>query len=207
MAPPGGGMGMGPGSGGMPAGMAGQMQQQQQMQAQMQRMQGGMGAQMKGQMPGGMAGGGPGGGPGGAQDKEPDFRSPEGAVQAFLNALKAKDLNRLTDATALRAPTESSKRSEETFRRILDGTLSDAELGKLASDLDGYRIMGVNQAKTSGRLGVILSKRGTGKSANSMFQIVITARREKKGWGVCDISARGEMKNPNFMPQATSKKH
>jgi hypothetical protein len=183
------------------------MQQQQMQQQQMQqRMQPNMAGQMRNQGQGGQMGlamGGPGaGGPGGAQDQPPDFRTPEGAVQAFLNALKAKDLGRLTDATALHAQDESSKRVQQTFQRILEGTLSDSELGTLAAKLDGYQITGFNQPKSSGTFKVILSKRGTGKQSNSTLNIIITTRREKKGWGVVDISAPGEMRNPNYMPPA-----
>jgi hypothetical protein len=199
------GMGM-PNAGGMAAGMQGQMQQQQAMQAQMQNqmknMQGQMAAQ-KGQMPGraGMMGmAGPGGA--GGQDQEPDFRTPEGAVVAFLNALKAKDLNRLTEATALHAQNESSPRYKQTFQRIIEGTLSEKELGDLVARLEDYQISGSNQPKSSGTFKVILSKRGTGAKANSTFNIVITTRRERKGWGVSDISAAGEMKNQNYMAPA-----
>jgi hypothetical protein len=161
---------------------------------------------MKGQMQAGGGGrpgpgmAGPGmsgpGGPGGGSDKEPDFRTPEGAVQAFLDALKAKDLSRLTEATALRAQSEAKKHNQDMFKRIFEGTLSDSELNDLAAKLEGYQISGVNQAKSSGKLGVILSKRGN----NSTWTIVIEARREKKGWGVCDISQPAELKNPRFGP-------
>src|SRR5262249_35497091 len=140
-----GGMGPGGMAGGMAAGMQGQMQEQQQqmrarVQAQMQgQMRGQMGGQKGGQMPPGA--GMPGGGPGGNADQPADFRTPEGAVTAFLNALKAKDLNRLTEATALRAGTdETKKRNQEMFRRIFDGSLSESELNKLASSLEGYQI-------------------------------------------------------------------
>lgn len=198
-----------PGGGMMGGGMQGMMQQQQQMQQQqMQQMQ----AQMQGQMRRGMGGpggpgapggpGGPGGmmgpeGPGGpgGSSKAPDFRSPQGAVQAFLDALKEKDLGRLTDATALRAPAEATKRNQDMFTRILDGTYSKEEIDKLANHLDGYKISGFNQAKSTGRLGVILSKRGQNRST---LRITITARREKKGWGVCDISNPSIIKSPQF---------
>ena len=186
-------------------------QQQQQQQQQMQRMQ----AQMKNQMamqPGGPGGpgmmGGPGGpgGPGG-NDKAPDFRRPEGAVEAFMSALKAKDLNRLTDATALRAGTDAdtAKRNHDMFRRIKEGTLSDSELNDLAALLEGYKVSGFNQARSSGKLGVILSKRST-TGSRSNWSIVITVRREKKGWGVCDISRPAELKNPGFGPPARQSK-
>ena len=59
--------------------------------------------------PGGLRGGGLGGP--GQEDNEPaDFHSPEGAVKAFLAALKAKDLDRLNEATALRAQSRLTPR-------------------------------------------------------------------------------------------------
>jgi hypothetical protein len=203
-APPGGAPGMGPpGGGGMAGGMASQMQGQQQqamakMQEQMKNQMGRQGMAMG--MPG--PGGGMGGGPGAAQEKAPDFRSPQGAVQAFLDAVKAKDLGRVTDATALHAgrEDETSNHYQETFRRIIEGTLSESELTKLAGNLEDYKITGLDQAKTSGRQKVILSKRGTGSHITWTYQIVITARREKKGWGVCDISGVGVLKSPRMSP-------
>ena len=186
-----------PGAGGMAMGMQGQMQQQQMMR----NMQANTQNQMRPGGPGGpgMQGmpGGPGspGGPGGS-DQPPDFRTPEGAVQAFLDALKAHDLDRLTEATALRAQTEASKKYQEMFKRIFDSTLSESELNTLASKLDGYKISGENQAKSTGRLGVILRKQM--ESNRGWLSLVITVRREKKGWGVCDISETHEFKNQGF---------
>ena len=77
-----------------------------------------------------------------------------------MSALKAKDLNRLTDATALRAGTDAdtAKRNQDMFRRVKEGTLSESELNDLAALLEGYKVSGFNQAKSSGKLGVILSK-------------------------------------------------
>ncbi len=204
---PGAGAGMNPQAmmgGGMQAQMQsqqqGQMQQMQAMQAQMQtQMQRGMGGPGGAGAPGGPGGmmgpGGPGG-PGGSS-KAPDFRSPQGAVQAFLDAVKEKDLGKLTDATALRAPAEATKRNQDMFTRILDGTYSKEELDKLASFLDGYQLTALNQAKSTGRQSVMLSKRGDN---NSIQRVTITARREKKGWGVCDISGVQTLKSPRFGP-------
>ena len=50
------------------------------------------------------------GGPGGAgRDNGPaDFHSPQGAVKAFLAALKAKDLDRLNESTALARSVEAA---------------------------------------------------------------------------------------------------
>jgi hypothetical protein len=182
----------------MQAGMQNQMKAQMQQQAgqgQMQaRMQGGPG----GMGPGGM---GPGGGPpgmgGNAQAKPADFRTPEGAVQAFLDALQDRDLGRLTEATALRAQNEAVKHNQEMFKRIFDGSLSKAEIDDLAATLDGFKISSVNPPKSSGRLDVIVGKRST---TGGWVTIKITTRREKKGWGVCDISRSAELKNQRMGP-------
>ena len=114
-----------PGPGGaMAMGMQNQQQGQQQAQQQSRQMQANMQANMQNQMRGNAPPGGPGGpgsgpGGGGGNDKPPDFRSPQGAVQAFLDALKARDLDRLTEATALRAQTESSRKYQEMFKTDL----------------------------------------------------------------------------------------
>jgi hypothetical protein len=155
--------------------------------------QGGSGGPMGGQ------GGGAPGAP--ANNQPPDFRRPEGAVQAFLDAVKAHDLSRVTDATALRAgqQNETAPKHQVMFRRVVEGTLSESELNSLASKLENYRMSSANPAKSSGRLDIILSKRDT--DTNSMWTIKVTVRREKKGWGVCDISEPAQFKNPTFMPR------
>jgi hypothetical protein len=198
---------MGPNAGGPNPGMNPGQMQGQMMQGQMrqQMQQQGMQAQMQARMPG--APGGPGGGmmgagggpgmPGNENAKPADFRSPEGAVQAFLDALKARNLDRLTEATALRAQNESAPHNKEMFKRIFDGSLSKAEIDELAAMLEDYRITSENPPKSSGRLDVILSKRGTN---NNMTTIKITVRREKKGGGVSDISYPAEFKNPRMGP-------
>jgi hypothetical protein len=182
-----------------------QQQMQNQMRNQMQgQMQGQMRAQMQGQM---QPGGPPGGGPGGGADQPADFRTPEGAVTAFLNALKARDLNRLTEATALRAGTENEtkKRNQEMFRRIFDGTLSESELNNLAAFLEGYQISQIVPQRSSNRANILLSKRGEGNNSTSMRTVVMYARLEKKGWGVVDISLPADFKSPSYAPRASSR--
>ena len=108
--------------------------------------------------PGGARGpgmGGPGmpgmGGPG-ADNKPPDFHSPEGAVKAFLAALKAKDLDRLNEATALRAQVEAgSSKSQELFKKIFDLSLSDSELDQLAEALDWLHHLGRKSPQEHGQ--------------------------------------------------------
>jgi hypothetical protein len=147
----------------------------------------GMGPGMRG------ADGMPGGGSGGpGRDNGPaDFHSPEGAVNAFLNALKAKDLDRLNESTALRAQVESgSSRNRELFKKIFDLSLTDSELDELAGKLEGYKIYTENPPKSTGRVDVILSKTG---AKNAYFLRKITVRHEKKGWGVLDIDGEQKM--------------
>jgi hypothetical protein len=154
--------------------------------------------------PGGMQGPGGFGGPGGrgsasgaAGDTRPaDFRTPQGAVTAFLAALKAKDLDRLNESTALRAQVEaSSSKNRELFKKIFDGSLSESELADLAEKLDGYRISGENPARSTARVDVILQKTGAG---NDYFRRKVTVRHEKKGWGVLDVAGATEFKMPGM---------
>jgi hypothetical protein len=188
MAPPGGGMGVsGPGMGGRGgAGMGGP---------------GGLTGGPPGG-PGGLAGGPGRGGPAGPgqNDNGPaDFHTPEGAVKAFLSALKAKDLDRLNEASALRAPVEAdSSKNQELFKKIFDLSLSDSELDQLAEALDGYTIAGENPPKSTGRVDVILRKAGKN---SGYFSRKITVRHEKKGWGVLDISGQTEFKPMQMIPR------
>jgi hypothetical protein len=152
----------------------------------------------------GAAGPGSRGGPGG-NDKPADYTQPEGAVQAFLDALKARDLERLTEATALRAQTESSPKNQDMFKRIFDGTLSESELNALATRLEGYSIASENTPKSTGSVDVVLRKTSRNNNNNSgisgggsYYTLRVRVRREKKGWGVCDISAPTEFKNPRM---------
>jgi hypothetical protein len=102
-----------------------------------------------------------------------------------LSALKAKDADRLSEATAQRAPREASGKNQDTFSKILDVSLSDSEMDDLAKKLDGYQITGENPPKSTGRVDVVIQKNGEN---GSYYRRRVTARREKKGWGVLDIS-------------------
>jgi hypothetical protein len=148
-------------------------------------------------LPGGNAQGGyPGGSAGAeaqravglAQDHGPaDTRSPEGAVRAFLNALQAKDRDRLAEATALRSQTEASTdKTKELFGRIVDLSISDAEIDDLAKKLQGFHIAGENAPKSTGRLGIYIDKP---TAEGSVLRVTLTVRKEKKGWGVMDMSS------------------
>jgi hypothetical protein len=141
---------------------------------------------------------GPGGGGGGTIDAnaKADYNTPYTAVQTFLAALKAKDAERLADATALHAATESSAHYRKMFTAILSNDLAPEDLDELAKKFEGFNIMGQNQAKSSGRLGIIVGKAGTGRDTGDQFTRTITVRKEKAGWKVCDISGQREIEQP-----------
>jgi hypothetical protein len=149
--------------------------------------------------PGGI--GRPGGGAGtGTADSGPvDLHSPEGAVKGFLDALKAKDADRLSESMALRAPREAtSSKNQELFQKILDLGLSDSELDELANKLDGYTIAGENPARSTARVEVILRKPGE----NGAYTLrKVTVRHEKKGWGILDIGGPQVFKSLSGMPR------
>jgi hypothetical protein len=193
-----------------------QMMQQQQMRAQMQN-RGNLGGPGSGGLaqagPGSMAGLG-----GAAQNNGPaDLRSPEGAVMAFLSAAQAKDRDRLAEATASRSQKEAlieigdgskdrprasataaaaskdtgNSKNQEMFAKIVDSSISDSELDDVAKKLEGYQIAGENAVKSTGRLGIYIDKLAEN---GSVVRRTVTVRREKKGWGVMDISPPTEFK-------------
>ncbi|MHC5542808.1 DUF4878 domain-containing protein, partial [Singulisphaera rosea] len=126
--------------------------------------------------------------------KPASFRSPTDAVTSFLDALKAKDLQRLAEATALRAPTEAAVKNQKMFEQIREESLSEDALADFASKLEGYQIAGENQAKSSGKLGVILSNNKDGDT----YLRTVTVRKEKAGWKVLDVSGAGIIDRPNM---------
>jgi hypothetical protein len=170
--------------GGGPPGMGSQADQMAKMQQSMMASGGGSGAMG----PGGMGGAGADNGPA-------NTNSAAGAVRAFLKALKAKDRDALAEATAQRAaadsPLETTSTHKELFGRILDGSISEAELDDLATKLEDYKVAGEDAPKSTGRLKVYADK--TEKSG-TRHRRVFTVRREKKGWGVMDISTPMEFK-------------
>ena len=108
-------------------------------------------------MPGGPGGpGGPGRSP--ADNKPANFRTPEGAVNAFLSALQAKDADRLSEACALRAPLEPPEKNKTLFKKISELSLSDSEIDDLSKRFEGYKIAGENPAKSTARVEVVLQK-------------------------------------------------
>jgi hypothetical protein len=150
--------------------------------------------------PGGMAGMGMGGR--GGDNGPANTHTAEGAVRAFLKALEAKDRDALAEATAARAasdsPLETTSTHKELFGKILDGSIADAELDTLATQLKDFKVAGVNAVKSTARLGVYADK-PNGKGGT--YRRTFTVRKEKKGWGVMDISREIEFKGMGNMNQ------
>jgi hypothetical protein len=131
-------------------------------------------------------------------DQQVNFHTPVGAVLAFLNALKVKDPEALKEATALRSPAEAKPRNRDLFSAILEKSLTEEDLNELATKLEGFQIVDMNQAVSTGRRSVMLMK--PGKNGSRLIR-TITARHEKAGWKVVDISGQGELENPSLIPR------
>ncbi|WP_435009424.1 hypothetical protein P12x_000677 [Tundrisphaera lichenicola] len=151
--------------------------------------------------PGGPPGfGGPGGigGPGGLNGPDaapvgPDtFLHPNTAVEAFISALKLKDRDRLAEATARRASTEAAEKHQKIFESIIDGSISDDELDEMSKALGEFKVAGVLPAKSSGKVGVVVSK----MEGRDRHQRTIMTRKEKEGWKVLDVGSELEFKAP-----------
>ena len=123
------------------------------------------------------------------------FNHPATAVKAFLDALKLKDKDRLTQATARRAPTEAEEKHRKIFAEIVDGSISEDELDEMSKAMTGYQVVQILQAKSTGRIGVVISK----MEGRDRMQRTITVRKEADGWKVMDISAMLDFK-PGLPP-------
>ena len=118
------------------------------------------------------------------------FKNPMTSVQAFLAALKAKDKDRLSQATARRAPTEADEKHRKIFAAIIDQSIADDELDELSKALEGFQVAQVLQAKSSARIGVVIRK----MSGRDMLQRTVMTRKEKEGWKVMDVESLLEFK-------------
>jgi hypothetical protein len=115
-----------------------------------------------------------------------------------LNALRDKDRDRLAEATALRSQTEAStEKKKELFAKVVDTSISDTELDEMAKTLDGYQVAGENAAKSTKSLGIIIRK--TQENGDTLSRTV-TVRKEKKGWGVLDMSEAHLFKSMRMQP-------
>jgi len=141
----------------------------------------------------GMAGMAGMGGPGGGANARADFRTPAGAVMTFLNALRAKDPERLAEATAQRAATESTGNYQKVFVAILEQSLAAEDLAELAAKFEGAQITSMNPPKSSAKAEVIVGKLGP---SGQTITRKITVRKEKAGWKVLDIAKAIEGEKP-----------
>jgi hypothetical protein len=120
--------------------------------------------------------------------RSPDFANPMTAVTTFLTALKTGDRRRLAEIISIYvyAPTDAPG---ETRRKLLaairEETVSDAEIKQLASAFEGYEIVGQQNMKASGVLGVYVRKRVV--DGVSLLR-TITTRHERMGWKILDFS-------------------
>jgi len=138
----------------------------------------------------------PGGDLGGvAATGNASFQFPTTAVNAFLAALKAKDKDRLSQATARRSATEAEEKHQKIFAAILEQSISDEELDDLSKALDGFQVMSELPAKSTGRIGVLVGK----QSGRDFLRRTMMVRKEKDGWKVMDIANMYDFK-PGLPP-------
>lgn len=131
-------------------------------------------------------------GAGGGSGEPADFSSPRGAVDAFLDAVKAKDILLLSEATALRAPREAETPARrKTFQAIREMSLTDEELDSVAESFEGYMVAQMSQPGSTGLVSFVLQKPG---DYGSTLQRKITVRKERSGWKVNDVSGISERK-------------
>ncbi|QDV38168.1 hypothetical protein [Tautonia plasticadhaerens] len=132
-------------------------------------------------------------GPGAGGAAEPaDFESPQGAVEAFLAAIEAKDIQRLQEATALRAPQQAETAARrKAFQAIREMSLTPEEFDTIAENMDGFEIARMGRATEVGMLSFILQKEG---EFGSTLLRTIDVRKERSGWKVLDVSGISEIK-------------
>lgn len=113
-----------------------------------------------------------------------DFRTPRGAVAAFLVAAKAKDPVRLLEATALDATATADPKNQALFAAILNGSPSEDTLGQLASMLEGFVFISHGEQIFTGLVYVYIEKPGPN---DTRLRLRIKTRKEKSGWKVRDV--------------------
>ena len=124
------------------------------------------------------------------------FTNPMAAANAFLAAIKEKDLNKIAQATALRAATES--KNQKLFQLILSQELAQEDLDELAKKLAGFHDLRQQRPQEHAAcVGVTVTK----TEGTSIMRRTITMRHEKAGWKVQDIGGEGELEKPIIMPR------
>lgn len=135
------------------------------------------------------SGGGGGGGAGGSAQPGA-FRNPATAVDEFLKALKAKDKDRLAEATARRSTDEAVESHRKVFAAILEQSLSDEELDDLAKSLEGFNVVMQLPAKSTGMIGIVIGK----MDGRDVLRRTVKVRKEKDGWKVLDFEKMYDFK-------------
>ena len=108
------------------------------------------------------------------------------AVEAFLTALHAKDMDALAEATALRAPTEAKGEShKKLFQGVRDNSVSDDEMDQLVKAFEGYEVGDMHFGRSTGQATVVLFK----PHGDRTLSRAVIVRKEKAGWKVLDYEA------------------
>jgi len=154
--------------------------------------------------PGTIGSGNPGGGGGigsGGSGAAPSFQNAQKGAQSFLDALKSKDIERVSEATALRSQYEAKTADHrQLFNQILSKTIEQADVNKLADLFEGMTIQDMNTVKSSGQVGVIVGK----TKGQERVTRTLTVRHEKAGWKVMDFSDARQYIPGNAMNRKTT---
>jgi hypothetical protein len=127
-----------------------------------------------------------------------NYANPIVGAQTFLTNMKSKDIRKIAESIALRAPLEAkSTVNQKLFMALLEETLAQEDVDEFARKLENYQINQVNAAKSSGMRGVTITR----AEGTSIMRRTIMMRLEKAGWKVQDISGEGELEKPIIMPR------
>ena len=124
------------------------------------------------------------------------------AAEDFIAAIEAQDPAAILNATALRSRTETSANNHSLFEAILDEKLTDDDLTKLSEMFSGYKVVDIHNAKSVGRLLIIVDK----TTRNEEYQRTIIVRKEAAGWRVVDFSNRRNFGPGRGLRPKTNKK-
>ena len=147
--------------------------------------------------PGGPEGSGGFGAPGGAgAEVKTDFTDPVKAVDSFLSAVKARNIDKIAESVANRAKADaSSAKAKEMFNSIHERTLSDDDMAELADDLKDFKVQGMKPASSTGSREVLLSKRIQDEKTKRSYNLSrsVRVRKEKDEWKILDIGRISKM--------------
>ena len=113
--------------------------------------------------------------------------------------MKAKDVQKLADATAKHAEFESSSNHRVLMKSILDASVNQADLDDLARSFDGMKVEGIGTRKSSGMVNVVVSKTervvvkssttNSNQNISNYMNRTLYLRKEADGWKVQDFGA------------------